>query len=188
MDFGITNQYSYYQVSSMLDAGETFAGWRIASEDDVFSLFINAFHDDADTWVDRGSQSPAPLSAFANHHDEITGLYKSSNFDNTLDAMSFNQDSSQTTYEMYYSVGLFKSNSGALGGLYINDYENDPERRDGLSLYTTWNVDGGVQINGYSTLLVRDTSSPGTEVPEPSTLAILALGALGLSFRRFKKN
>ena len=39
----------------------------------------------------------------------------------------------------------------------------------------------------YAHMLVRDLSSPLPSVPEPSTLAIFALGMIGLASRRFKK-
>ena len=48
----------------------------------------------------------------------------------------------------------------------------------------------GSEQQHNSTMLVRTASvvtSPTTSVPEPSTLAIFALGIMGLAARRFKK-
>jgi len=43
MDFGVNNTYTYHEVSSLLDMGDEFEGWRIANEDDVAELMTNVF-------------------------------------------------------------------------------------------------------------------------------------------------
>ena len=42
--------------------------------------------------------------------------------------------------------------------------------------------------DGITVNVGSQVTEPSTDVPEPSTLAIFALGVLGLTTRRFKKN
>lgn len=58
-----------------------------------------------------------------------------------------------------------------------------------FNIYYESNGDWGINISGVSSDLGRGAriTLPTTEVPEPSTLAIFALGLMGLASRRFKK-
>jgi hypothetical protein len=53
---------------------------------------------------------------------------------------------------------------------------------------TAYSIDFGGTFNSVAfDNLTFGSANPGTEVPEPSTLAIFALGMIGLASRRFKK-
>ena len=75
---------------------------------------------------------------------------------------------------------LFSDFATVGGYMHAGSYETNIQNQTGIGLYSS-NVAGFV--------LVRDPNfeDPNTDVPEPSTLAIFALGMIGLASRRFKK-
>lgn len=152
---------------SIDDAENQFAGYHIATKDEWYGLFDQIFKtfDAGDT---HGSIRTGSASS-------ETG----SNSNHTAERNMLNQLLG-TAYKPGFNYGLFKDGDFTrLGGSYQNSpiwvtFKNNSD-------YTA-NDDndfGGVK---YSVMMVRST-----EVPEPSTLAILALGMIGLASRRFKK-
>jgi hypothetical protein len=89
-----------------------------------------------------------------------------------------------------YSIYTIKTATFA-----ITDFSNWTGTLDAFEVNTScfWGgCDGGVGnavLSGNATLQYRYTSvpAPSTSVPEPSSLAIFALGMIGLASRRFKK-
>jgi len=93
-------------------------------------------------------------------------------------------------YEQQAAYGLFESTKGL--GL-IEHYEFTGSERDltyddqaqfRTSVDFSWHTDNTSPL--YSTMLIRNDIA--TDVPEPSTVAILSLGLLGLASRKFNKN
>ena len=77
-------------------------------------------------------------------------------------------DSFTISYEMLSTTNVL-NNIGSFNGE-VNDFQ-------------VWDL-FGLQVHGASFVFVEEQSS---DIPEPSTLAIFALGMIGLASRRFKK-
>jgi len=168
MDFGVNNIYSYNEVSALLTS--TYSGWNLANESQVLNLWHNAF-----AGIASSSETYTSGTTFVVY--EGSGISGLSNFEAVMNTMGYNTGG--------YSNGRFLNNSGGLSSTHYN------LSRIQNSIYTNVMRDVGftqrdflVQSNDFSTMLVRET---GQEVPEPSTLAIFALGMMGLAARRFKK-
>ncbi|AAZ26471.1 PEP-CTERM sorting domain-containing protein [Colwellia psychrerythraea] len=183
MDFGVNNKDTYDYVASQLDTRDEYEGWRLATKDDVYSLYSNTF---------------LTLTAdYISHLDSYgrstvgDGKNKSvSVLDNLFEKMGYNQvDNQGNAFEIKYATGLFQGD-------------------DGLSLFKTYDLVGSFRKSRshdqvdfydhmsfdylsnntslvYSTMLVKNKSL--ATVPEPSTLTIFALGMFGLAARKFKK-
>jgi hypothetical protein len=91
--------------------------------------------------------------------------------------------------------GLLVSN-GVFGPLTVIDTQDDTENDSFGGPFGDPRFNLSLSSTGTYTLLVATLSAPGsyeisttgiTSVPEPSTLAIFALGIMGLAARRFKK-
>jgi hypothetical protein len=157
MDFGVNNHHTYNEVSNLL--GTTYSGWQLASQEQVIELWENIF---------------APLSTNTNTY--ATGhrysQYQTGNGGFTSLKTIIGKNTSN------YSLGWFADNQGSLSYAHSNmfDYAQVHGRNVNYNGYKT------STNTSYSTMLVRSAN-----VPEPSTLAIFALGMMGLASRRFKK-
>ncbi|WP_259367139.1 MULTISPECIES: PEP-CTERM sorting domain-containing protein [unclassified Colwellia] len=156
MDFGVNNQHTYTEVSSMLVT--TYSGWQLADMQQVIELWDNML---------------APLSTDVNRYD--TGA-EYSNYSGAEPYTGLKAIIGENTPNM--SLGWFADNTGSMSYAYsdMNGYAHVMGRNSNYDSYKT-NTN-----ERYSTFLVRSAN-----VPEPSTLAIFALGMIGLASRRFKK-
>lgn len=168
MDFGVNNIYSYNEVSALLTS--SYSGWNLANESQVLDLWHNAF-----SGIASSSEKYTSGTTFVVY--EGSGISGLSNFETVMNAMGYNTSG--------YSNGRFLNDAGGLSSTHYN------LSRIQNSIYTNVMRDVGfterdflVQSNGFSTMLVREVRQ---EVPEPSTLAIFALGMIGLASRRFNK-
>ena len=169
MDFGINDEYSYNEVKALLSS--TFLGWELATQSQVTMLFDNAF-----------SEFSTPINDVYYYAD-----YRNSDSNNKemleiFSMMGYSYDDNRG------SLGWFEDDQGGLS--YAHFYRGAPN--DAGSTYQNAHIFGKAieygeyrtNINSnYSTMLVRSRV-----VPEPSTLAIFALGLIGLTSRRLKKN
>jgi len=183
MDFGINNLQTYDYVNSQLDIGGEYEGWRLATEDDVFIMMANAF-------LGLGATGEAPNNYGTGQLRVTDGKNKiGSVMSPIFEAMGHNYVLySGHKYEQLAAYGLFESTKGL--GL-IEHYEftgsgRDTAYDDQAQFRTTvnfsWHTDNESPL--YSTMLIRTDSV--TNVPEPSSLAILSAGLFGL-FRLRKR-
>ncbi|AAZ25965.1 DVUA0089 family protein [Colwellia psychrerythraea] len=86
-----------------------------------------------------------------------------------------------------YFVGISSWSNDPLsvgGAIFPSDFSGQltPTGPGGASSLSTWEYDGN-----SSGAYLLNISSTASQVPEPSTLAIFALGIMGLASRKFKK-
>ncbi len=173
LDISLTTAKSYNDVLALLAPGQEFSGWRVAS------------------------------------YVEVTGFYSSFGYDympNTTDLVSGSNQNAN--FEDLHSIHGWTYADGVVMG-YVSDVGNDFTGRSDKEVQPTWqqvvettvgcwqacpDIMGQWRGNSWGfdqstafwdvgTFLVRDTES----VPEPSTLAIFALGIMGLVIRRKNK-
>ena len=184
MDFGINNKDTYEYVSSQLDSGDEYEGWRLATKDDVYSMMANAFLGLGARYENANNHLPG--SVYVNDGEGIGGsvLY------HFTDIMGYNRElNSGLSNEFQYSFGLFSGTDGLsriemhrMTGSYYDLAVND----DAFIMdYTNYDSKATSTSSSYSTLLIKNSSV--TSVPEPSTLAIFALGIFGIASRKLLK-
>ena len=184
LDFNITSNQSYNSVVENLDSGEIYDGWRLATMDEVTSLYSNAFFDLADSWREYPDNDVPSILAKANNNKNINGIYGDSNFEQVFDAMGASNYATGDGYDTTHA--LYEDSGGNLAYFQLIDRKT-ADNVDIARLYwgfgtitDNYRTTGGTS---RSTMLVRGAS----EVPEPSSLAIFALGIIGLAFRTNKQ-
>ena len=180
MDFGINNHYSFDQVQALLTS--EYNGWSLATEEQVVDLASNAFS------FGSGGIHPSNIDLYSSYQGT------NGNYNQIFDAMGYNftsLDFYPAPLDYYYSHGLFLDSFGGFAALNILNNVDTPQNefdvvevRGRLLNGHLSSFDGSISNSQFSTLLVKSTPS---EVPEPTTLAIFALGIMGLAARRFKK-
>jgi hypothetical protein len=193
MDFGINNNLTFNDVLLELEIGGLYDGWELASEQQVLTLWNNIYFSQVDG-VNSGQFSAyAENSALWESYNDIIG-HNSYWLDVTGEFFRTNEgffvgDNGNIKKASYSEITDINSVRG-----YANLYDNAPYVLPPLCFdpscgaypngYGQQNISRANDENeGYSTLLVKTT-----EVPEPSTLAVFALGMIGLASRRFKKH
>lgn len=182
LDFNITSNQSYNEVIANTGNGGSYVGWRLPTTDEVNALYYNAFYDIADSWKEKLDNEVPFIQARAISNQNIEGLLAESSFQQIFAAMGF----SLYGDEKNVAQGLYEDSYGDLAYFQLLDYKTT-ENTDYATLSWGWEdrtdshrTHGGTNL---STMLVRGAS----EVPEPSTLAIFALGIVGLAFRGNKQ-
>jgi len=183
MDFGINNGQSYDYVISQLDVGGTYEGWVLPSAMQVYGMWSSAF-------LGLGSSSEYPdlwgVGQFlVSDHDELN-----SKIPDVASVMGFNIHSISPFMDTYISTGMFAGTQGMAYVAVKHGIEGDGDDAtfvSDASLYDRGHNEGEMNLEReeWSTMLVRPP--PSNEVPEPATMAIFALGMIGLASRRFKK-
>jgi hypothetical protein len=186
MDFGINNIDTYEFIASQLDTGDKYEGWRLATKDDVYTMYSNTFLTLAADYV-------SPLDSIG-RSTVVDGKNKSvSILDNIFEVMGYNTLRQEgSPFEIRWATGLFKGTDG-LSLFKTYDLVGSFEKRfsgDSVNFYDHANFDHHMENTNavYSTMLVKNQHlEKSTQVPEPSTLAIFTLGMFGLVTRKFKK-
>jgi hypothetical protein len=161
-----------------------FDGWSVATETQVFSMYSNLFKFlSPSLTLDYASEN-------ANKMDTIIQLFGST-FQHSNHHPSYVYAGSLEYAQATYSTGTGYSGIGIYGEY---TFTKSPIQIDPTSAYEEYgaHVTVGNDYNWhYNTVdpasgvvLVKDVN----QVPEPSSLAIFALGIIGLASRRFKKS
>ncbi|WP_245942505.1 PEP-CTERM sorting domain-containing protein [Candidatus Colwellia aromaticivorans] len=172
------NTLNYSQLTTQLESGGTYDGWRIARNADA-NLFVdalfNGWHGDTCNSTSileicwENSPSSGPISDFSmmmgNGYGTDTWNYAWFLSDNNL--------ATEVGYIELYS----SANDDAPTRVRKNNEWSTISNSDAFS------ATGSNAANSIGFMLVREAQ----DVPEPSTLAIFALGMIGLASRRFKK-
>ena len=168
MDFGINNHLSYSGVVAQLPT--TYSEWRLATESEVVGLWHNAF------FGDSSSAREYATGLLYSEYSAVNDAAGTSSFDAVFAAMSTNIAN--------HALGRFERTDYGLSYALFTNYDTGGGISDRAFVYgrdNPYNVYLMSADARFSTMLVR---SP---VPDPSTLAIFALGMIGLASRRFKK-
>lgn len=186
MKFGVNSKDTYDFVANQLGTGQAYDGWRLATKDEVYNMYSNTF-------LSLNAEFINPLDSIG-RSTVIDGQNKSTSiFDNIFETMGYNTLRRQgTPFEIKWSSGLFEGDDG-LSLFKTYDLVGSFEKRfsgDQVSFYNHANFDylSGSTSAEYSTMLIKKVDSGNAvSVPEPSTLAILLLGMVGLLPRKFIK-
>jgi len=174
MDFGINNVYTFNEVVAKLGVGEEYEGWRVATQDEVYNLLAVSFLS-----LDPHTSDIDLSTSYVFLEDGID--VQGSVFTETFAMMGQNyEQGTGSDYERFSSVGLYGDglsqleifqNIGAILDIQDQDYMKAKHGTQDFRNST---------LSVISTMLVRNT----TNVPEPTTLAIFALGIIGLGLHR----
>jgi hypothetical protein len=176
MDFGINNNESFDYVLEQTQVGGKYEYWSVATQEQAYDMFLNAFAPQTESEFKYGDP-------YVEVGAEI--FTYGSSFDQIMQAMGHNTTYSGDGEEVNFSFGLFFGENG-LGKLELQNYAFGGENKDWayFDVRTNQNEETSVSKIWRSTLLVKNA----VEVPEPSSLAIFALGILGFSVRKAIKN
>jgi len=178
MDFGINNHHSYNDVVGLL--GTTYAGWSLANESQVLTLWHNAFSG-VGSVPDVVNATGSTWVSYKNNDSLNTAFIE------LFDTMGYGN--------INWSLGWFEADAGNLSYTYFSNSNPTDQYtrvfgRDN-SYHESYRYNSSAH---YSTMLVKSPSvsqfsAPPqiSTLPETSTLAIFALGIMGFAARRFKK-
>jgi hypothetical protein len=178
LDFGSISGSRYSTIDNYIGAGKQYEGWRIANQYEATELWEHLFFSkvEAEYFNSNGDLIYSGGAA------AITDLLRS--YKNTF---GLSMIGSAGPYTRISYQGWYKGNDNTINyvgagiqqnmdtGHYLNITSGDFTDYNPNQTHTHYNV-----------LLVRGAERRA--VPEPSTLAIFALGMIGLASRRFKKH
>ena len=171
MDFGIYNGTSLTDMNNLLNSSLT--GWRYATYDESLNLFSVMFSEYL-------TCSPF-YSLNTGDGDNSDAIFSTA----LSDIIGINNPSSWNPYPDFIlnqSEGGITNGTDIFGRMSLGGFvPTCIGCGTGGSIYETTANEG--HDSNHSWMIVRDA----VDVPEPSTLAIFALGIIGLTSRRFKK-
>jgi hypothetical protein len=174
MDFGINNNHSYNHVASQLATDGEYDGWQIANKEQVFEMWSSAFlglgaHESIENNTSKFSDGRTVIGSLLRQTFEIMGhnaiLNESTDNERIIGNALYNG-----------TDGLSFINTAAYTGAMI-DLTNDDVAFAHDNINVTYLAD--FQSDEWSTMLIRSV-----DVPEPSILAMFALGLIGLRRRK----
>jgi len=177
LDFNITAPHSFNYVTANLGQGQAYDGWRLATVNEAIQLVKSGFSDEA-TYL-----SEEPTRTIALEQSRIN-----SQFEDQFDIMGYSYMSSRFNAAYAY----FTDNQGDIARFYIQDIRaTDSTNFDSAAVdYNRGDFFENRRelILGTSTLLVKGTSTATTtQVSEPASIFVFALGIMALGLRRFNK-
>ena len=186
IDFGVNNGQSFSYISSQLSSGGDYEGWRLPTVDEVYVMWTNVanldgFEADIETPDRYGN---GQFFARDKNNDGNT----ESVFDSVFKLIGYNKVNPYGSGEAFKTYGFFEGADG-LSYVEYRNYTLHTGVSDDILLRDNGNFDSvrNLGYDSYSTLLVKDSLQNSVKVPEPSTLAIFALGLLALASRKNKK-
>lgn len=165
LDYGVNSGKSYNTVVSELDT--VYAGWRLPTQAEVVNLWTSLFGSEQ-IYSSKILQSFSckELNCYPEQSSLLSIFGKNDVGPFAYVSFVFSNDQNtvyHATYTHFYDV------------TYLGF----------ASLIMEWDGFDKDRAFGRSTMLVKDATK--TEVPEPSTLFLFALGFLGLGIKRFRK-
>ncbi len=143
------------------NAENQFQGYRLATFNEWLGIFNQFFPDYVDDGAGQAdSHGSGSNSGYNDGHTQMLQLLSSSN------------GSSSWSYGFIKEGGTTKLGGSYVSGTHYHTYRNA----------YNYNYTNDSGIGGWGVYMVKNV-----DVPEPSTLAIFALGIMGLASRRFKK-
>jgi hypothetical protein len=166
LDASYTDGLSYNQVLNEISSG-SLIGWQVASMDEVLDLLLHANNNVVFPYTEGQGLTSSAYSNITNLIDFIGPSYSGSTY---VDLIAYTSDLNSI-------------------------YNNQPTWHQTLQLHKWTNGNHFLRVNSWSSESSQANTSIATwlrrgdsvNVPEPSTLAIFALGMIGLASRRFKK-
>jgi len=180
MDFGINNHLIHGDVVAQLDVGGEYFGWALPTEEQVKRMWLNAFANlGAEIYLVDALDGEFRFQDGANEQGSV--------FTDVMNAMSYNNLLIEDDYEKMNSYGRYIGASGLMSRVTMYSFTDEPSiygRHDTARFENRPTSDYLHVKKSNSTLLIKVSSA--VKVAEPSTLAIFALGIMGLVTRRFK--
>lgn len=193
MDFGVNNNQSYNFVASQLGAGGLYEGWRLPTIAEVYAMWASVA--DFDNVI-------ADLE-YPNYYG-VGQLYGSDSnsfggddsvWESTFESIGFNElmDLTNSGYTRHHSYGRFMGTEGLSIVSFIDvaitciSPCSPSMRNDTIGLDDSYNYDYLLDDSNdrLSTLLVRSfTERDSTQVSAPATIALFALGVVGIGVTR----
>jgi hypothetical protein len=171
MDFGIYNGTSLTDMNNLLNGSLT--GWRYATYDEslvLFSVMFSEYLTDSTNYSLNTGNGDNSDAIFSTALSDIIGINDPISW-NPNPGFIFNQ-----------SEGGITNGTDIFGRMSLGGFvPTCTGCGTGGSIYET-TANEGLDSN-HSWMIVKEV----VDVPEPSTLAIFALGMIGLASRRFKK-
>jgi hypothetical protein len=181
MDFGVNNGKSYDYVASQLDFGELYYGWSLASKDQVFEMWANAF-----LGLGAWRELPDYFGTGKLHILDGRGVVGSVVRPIT-DMMGHNDVNIYGDNSTFISVGTFAGTDGLGEAAFdIHNGEWDISNFDSIVLQhsSEWTERVAWTNKNRSTFLVKDSLNNIIEVPEPISVYIFLFGLFGLFTRQ----
>ena len=201
MDLSITDGLSRDSVESTILTNVAYQNYRYATKSEVSALYqdwLNEQFPNKTFRLARWDRMAAPASAITSYFTSRTYSIKLYNQDNTVDLRSGKWTRGRYDHHKEYLLfnGNYDSSSSRVTrvarlDIMVNFSLNQEDVGFVRPDYDRWSLmykdRAYAQLQNYvgqwqASILVKSAS-----VPEPTTLAIFALGMIGLASRRFKK-
>jgi hypothetical protein len=192
LDLGATTGKSKTQIETMIAGDNSLAGYALATDVDMSSIWLMLPYMDESSSGWRGLTAAVKTPVVNDIFDWlITGTY----FHNYGQYHLSNTPQGSVTYNRSHSGFLWFADSVS-AAIESGVWNLESDNNDATLLYnrgvnSTHNLgDANTSSGDYSNSHSNNVSGVyvrSTSVPEPATLAIFALGMIGLATRRFKK-